>query len=283
LRPWLLTCSFFHPDGLTRKYPKPGLGYGGFASEVQKEVVDPLIAEVKAELAAQQGEIAAEATRGMSRAQKARWEEQHGQVGAAVGKTIEMEIKELLEDRETNDFTHTDPLQYWLRKEKVWPLLYPRAIAALSRSLTSCDTERYFSTLNWIVTNRRTRLLTEHVDSLATLKQDMQTACNVIFGEGKVNYGNREEAADSLMFPPPEQVRGGPVDREAAERTFQTWLGTQDQNALQELLDQDVDLAPVRLPPPPRRRQRTPSTSESESEDVETMRANFPLLSPDEE
>jgi hypothetical protein len=194
-----------------------------------------------------------------------------------------MEIKGLLEERETNDFTLTDPLEYWLKKEKVWPLLYPRAIAALSRSLTSCDTERYFSTLNWIVTNRRTRLLTEHVDSLATLKQDMQTACNVIFGEGKVDYGNQEEVAESLLFPPPEEARGDPVNREAAQGAFQTWLGKQDQNALQDLLDADVEYAPVRLPPPPKRRQRTPSTSESESEDEETLRANFPRLFNEEE
>jgi hypothetical protein len=194
-----------------------------------------------------------------------------------------MEIKELLEEKETNDFTLTDPLEYWLWKEKVWPLLYPRAIAALSRSLTSGDTERYFSMLNWIVTNRRTRLLTEHVDSLATLKQDLQTACNDVFGEGTVDSGRQEDAAESIMFPPPEEARGDPVNRKAAQRAFQTWLGKQDQNALQDLLDADAEYAPVRLPPPPKRRQRTPSVSVSESEDEETLRANFPLWFNEEE
>jgi hypothetical protein len=111
------------------------------------------------------------------------------------------ELSEFVAEKELGTYADADPMDYRFGKMAVWHHLAPRALAALSRSLTSVDTERYFSTLNWIVGLRRTRLLTGNLASLASIKREMQTAADVALGEGVVNWDGRRRSARSEMVP----------------------------------------------------------------------------------
>jgi hypothetical protein len=153
-------------------------------------VTAPLLAEMEAEEKREERRVETQATGGMSEVEAKLRAARMRPVGIG-GMTPRRELDHFIAEKESMKFLHTGPMDYWLGKMAVWPHLAPRALAALSRSLTSVDTERYFSTLNWIVGLRRTRLSTGNLASLATIKREMQSACDLALGEGVVIYDSQ--------------------------------------------------------------------------------------------
>jgi hypothetical protein len=135
-------------------------------------------------------------------------------------------------------FAQEDPMAWWMGKLEVWPHLAPRALAALSRPLTSVATERYFSTMNWIVGMRRTRLLTSNVAALAKLKRNSQEACDMKL-KGKVDLEKGKKKVHRHILPDLVASPDGYPAAELVDVDDDTWLAVGKVHDIGDIEDVD--------------------------------------------
>jgi hypothetical protein len=225
LWPWLLTTSFFHPAGLNQRTPA-GYGYEGWG-EVEREVINRLVDEMDEEMQAA-GEEAGDnpLLAGMPDFERRQFLKETPDFKARA-LTARQEVEAFCAEKEKlsklPQFAREDPMAWWMGKLEVWPHLAARALAALSRPLTSVATERYFSTMNWIVGMRRTRLLTSHVAALAKLKRNAQEACDMKF-KGKVDLEKGKKKVRRHILPDVVASPDGYPAAELLDVDDETWL-----------------------------------------------------------
>jgi hypothetical protein len=135
-------------------------------------------------------------------------------------------------------FAQEDPMAWWMGKLEIRPHLAPRALAALSRPLTSVATERYFSTMHWIVGMRRTRLLTCNVAALAKLKRNAQEACDVKL-KGKVDLERGKKKVRRHILPDVVASPDGYLAAELLDVDDDTWLAPGKVHDIEDLADDD--------------------------------------------
>jgi hypothetical protein len=96
---------------------------------------------------------------------------------------MEQKVK-LMADREF-DFKHWmyHPMEWTLQNAATYPLLTPSLLDLQLKSCTSFASERYFSTMHWILNLRRLSLSTKNLAAQALLNTNIQLALDLTFGE----------------------------------------------------------------------------------------------------
>lgn len=67
-----------------------------------------------------------------------------------------------------------DPMKYWQRREAAYPRLSILARKYLSLVATSVPSERVFSTAGQVISERRSRLTTEHVEQILFMHENIK-------------------------------------------------------------------------------------------------------------
>ena len=66
-----------------------------------------------------------------------------------------------------------NPIDWWIHRTATFPLLFPIAVRGMVIQATSFSSERAFSAMGRIITERRTRLKPEHAETLIMLNQNI--------------------------------------------------------------------------------------------------------------